>query len=566
MSSNNSIRLEGRIALTGADQHPHATRRLREAFPQLHLEHVRNDDRNAHNPVTTPVISLATDATLEEGAFSLSVDDSTAAPSIQIRGGPFSGVIYGVEELIQKQAVPSGSGIELPVGAIRQSPGLKHRTFWNWDHSTNWDLEQIGVQEIGVMNPYAKPADGFLRDFKRVVDFMSMNRIAAIAIYGFFRDSHGGIEAAQELCRYANERGVRILPGVAINAYGGVVWEMDHEYNLTTWLRKHPELSAKMERPPGFQLQDLDFDLYFPDAAYAMRGCPSRPENQQWMADGIAWLAETCEIGGINIEAGDYGVCGCELCEARRAEREDARRREGYAESWSHADMADFYPRLYEAALNKRSDLWIYSEIQWDNLLDAESMAPLRHLPEGGIYQHTFNRGYWNRARQELTPGYANGLPTATNVFRCQFCCQWNGDRRTERYFFNGRDFHDMAKKAHEAGFEGLTVWGEPSPYNASTELSYNAFARFTWDPVLSWDDWLKHDAGPMFGGEDAASRYIELSETLDGSLNLETSSLERIAGEALDGARSASGEVSRRWLWLAEQASRRWFMANHPL
>jgi len=29
-------------------------------------------------------------------------------------------------------------------------------------------------------------------------------------ISGFLRDSHGGIEAAQELCRYANERGVRI--------------------------------------------------------------------------------------------------------------------------------------------------------------------------------------------------------------------------------------------------------------------------------------------------------------------------------------------------------------------
>jgi hypothetical protein len=40
--------------------------------------------------------------------------------------------------------------------------------------------------------------------------------------------------------------------------------------------------------------------------------------------------------------------------------------------------MADFCSRLYEAALSKRSDLWIYSEIQWDNLLDHEAMAPLR--------------------------------------------------------------------------------------------------------------------------------------------------------------------------------------------
>ena len=162
---------------------------------------------------------------------------------------------------------------------------------------------------------------------------MSRNRIAAIAIYGFLRESHGGIAAAQELCRYANERGVRIMPGVAINAYGGIVWEMEHDYNLATWLRRHPELAAEMERPAGFQIKDLGFPLFFPRGDYSVRGCPSKPENQRWMEEGIAWLAETFEIGGINIEAGDYGVCGCDAVPGqRRAAREDARWRDGYAE------------------------------------------------------------------------------------------------------------------------------------------------------------------------------------------------------------------------------------------
>lgn len=556
MSDKNMVRIEGRVAVQGADRHPHAVRRLRQSFPQIEWI----DAGGTGDGV--PSVRLETDDARAEGSFSLAVADN-GAPSIEVRGGPFSGVIYGVEELIQRQATPSGSGIEVPAGTTDQTPGLPYRTFWNWDHTTNWDLNQIGVQEIGVMNPYAKPADGFLADFKRVVDFMSMHRIAAIAIYGFFRESHGGIEAAQELCRYANERGVRIMPGVAINAYGGIVWEMDHEYNLATWLRKHPELAAQMERPPGFQLQDLAFDLYFPRGDYSMRGCPSRPENQQWMEEGIAWLTETCEVGGINIEAGDYGVCGCELCEARRAEREDAKRREGYAESWSHADMADFYPRLYDAALSRRPNLWIYSEIQWDNLLDAEAMAPLRNLPEGGIYQHTFNRSYWNRAKEELTPGYAKKLPTSQNVFRCQFCCQWNGDRRTERYFFNGRDFEAMAKTAAATGFQGLTIWGEPSPYNTPTELSYLAFSRFSWDPSLSWEQWMKEDVEPRLGGEQAAERYLDLVTTLDENLELDRATLRKMRGEALDGARQTDGEASRRWLWLAERCGQREFMAG---
>lgn len=552
MTADSKVRLEGTVGIEGASEHAHAARRLREALPRLQFV-----DLTSPAPAGMPVISLARDFARAEGAFELDVRDGDV-PRVSVHGGPFSGVIYGVEELVQKQAVPAGSGYGIRAGKIEQEPGLAYRTWWNWDHTTNWDMEQIGVQEIGVMNPYAKPADGFLRDFKRAVDFMSKNRIAAITIFGIFRESHGGVEAVQELCRYANERGVRIMPGIAINAYGGIVWEMEHEYNLSTWLRKHPHLAAEMERPAGFQIGDLEHTLYFPRGDYSMRGCPSRPENQDWMAEGVAWLAETCDIGGINIEAGDYGVCGCKLCQARRAEREDAQRREGYAESWSHADMADFYPRLYDAALSRRPDAWIYSEIQWDNLLDTEAMVPLRSLPEGGIYQHTLNRSYWNRVLAELSPEYARSIPMKTNVFRSQCNCQWNGDRRTERYFFNGRDIADMAIKAHDVGFNGLTVWGEASAYHTNVELSYLAFARFTWEPTLTWERFVKEDLGPLLGGENAATRYLEIATTLDQNAELDAGLLAKLQGEALEGARLREDDKSRRWLWLAEHIAKR--------
>jgi hypothetical protein len=549
------VRLEGTVIVEGSADHPHAFRRLSAVLPGR----VLGDGDPVPDDATR--IRLTTSADRLEGSFAIRTTAGDT-PVIEIEGGPFSGVIYGVEELVQKQLAEG----QVAVGTIEQEPGLAYRTFWNWDHTTNWEMTQIGVQEIGVMNPYHKPPDGFLADFKRVVDFMSVNRIAAIAIYGFLRDSHGGIEAAQELCRYANERGVRIMPGVAINAYGGVVWEMDHPYNLANWLRNHPELAAQMERPAGFKIDDLAFPLFFPIGDYSMRGCPSKPENQSWMEEGIAWLAETFEVGGINIEAGDYGVCGCADCQTRRAAREDDSRRDGYAESWSHADMADFYPRLYDAALSRRPDAWIYSEIQWDNLLDAEAMHPLRALPEGGIYQHTSNRTYWNRIMQEMTPDYTRALPTKTNVFRTQFNSQWNGDYRTERYRFNGKDFAEQAKKAAEVGFQGLTVWGEPSPYHVSTELSYLAFARFTWDPALTWEQFMRDDVAPRLGGDNAAERYIDLVETLDGSAEIDAASLEKIRSESLSNAANTAGDVSRRWLWLAERTTRRQFsQADRP-
>ena len=556
MADGATIRLEGNVAIMGADEHPHAARRLQEEFPSLEWHALPE----GAVPDDVPLVRLRRDASRPEGAFALTVDASDARPTIDVAGGPFSGVIYGVEELVQRRATAVGQGVEVLAGTVEQAPGLPYRAFWNWDHSTNWDTEQIGVQESGVMNLYTKPADGFLADFKRVVDFMSRNRIAAITIYGFFRDSHGGLAAAQELCRYANERGVRIMPGVANNAYGGVVWEMDHPFNLATWLRQHPHLAAEMERPPGFQIPGLDFTLYFPRGDYSASGCPSRPENQQWMADGIAWLAETCEIGGVNIEAGDYGVCGCAYCQQRRQEREDAQRRHGYAESWSHADLADFFPRLFEAVRSRRPDAWVYSEIQWDNLLDREAQQSLHNLPDEAIYQHTFNRPYWERVQRELTPEYAQDLPTKTNVFRCQFASQWNGDRRTERYFFNGRDWMAMAKKAAETGFPGLTVWGEMSPYVAATELSYLAFARFSWDPTLTWEQFLADDVAPRLGGANAAERFLELTETLDHDRSLDSDALLRMQEEALDAARGTDAGAGQRWLTLADRIARRRF------
>ena len=179
---------------------------------------------------------------------------------------------------------------------------------------------------------------------------------------------------------------------------------------------------------------DLAFPLNFPRSDYTLSACPSAPETMAWMEEGVAWLAETFEIGGINIEAGDYGVCGCDRCVGRRAnEAEAARRKDVHGDYWSHTDMADNFPRLYRTAKAIRPDAWIYSEIQWDNLLDPVAHEAQRRLPHGGIYQHTTNRTYWGRIRRELTRPYVESLPTQPNVIRCQFACQWNGDERTEQ-------------------------------------------------------------------------------------------------------------------------------------
>ena len=82
------ITLRGTISLRGGIEHPHAARRLREHFGGLEWQ----DGGDG------PAIELREDPALAEGAFAI-----TAAPDrVVISGGPFSGVIYGAEELIAR--------------------------------------------------------------------------------------------------------------------------------------------------------------------------------------------------------------------------------------------------------------------------------------------------------------------------------------------------------------------------------------------------------------------------------------------------------------------------------
>ncbi len=552
MSSTQVKILSGDVAITGIDA-PHPLRRLKQAYPGINWKKPTKGWNGAS-------MDLGIDPEMEEGAFAIDADAGPGT-SVKVRGGSLSGLIYGVDELIEAGG-DDPSGMQVAVQNISRAPGLAYRTFWTWDHSSNWELSQIGQQEIGVFNPYSKPPGGFLADYQRMVDFCSQNRIAAIVIYGFLRDSHGGIEAAQELCRYANERGVRIIPGIAIGAYGGVYWEGEHKYNLATWLKKNPQYAATMEKGVGFQLEDLSFPLNFPRSDYTVSACPSAPQTMEWMEEAVSWLAETFEIGGINIESGDYGVCGCERCVARRNNAEEAARRvSDLGDSWSHTDMAENFPRLFAAANAKRDDLWIYCEMQWDNLLDPVASEAQSRLPEGAIYQHTANQSFWGRLRTEIKKDYVESLPTQPNVLRCQFACQWNGDERTQRYALNAGIFADMAKKGAEVAMRGLTVWGEPSPYHATVEISYLAFARFTYEPDLSWERFLSRDLAPLFGGVDDAESFIRIAEELDAHQVLPPARLAELGEKARDHYLKSKNETARRWLSLADQIARRHFM-----
>jgi hypothetical protein len=135
-------------------------------------------------------------------------------------GGGRDGAQYAVMDLIHWNLESDGKSAWVESLDVCEVPRLRYRWFWDWDSRMDWGAPGKASTVCG--GPYPKPAGSFLIDAERCVDFMADHKFNGLILWGFLRDSHGGVAASQELCHYARRRGVRILPGVGTNdSYGG---------------------------------------------------------------------------------------------------------------------------------------------------------------------------------------------------------------------------------------------------------------------------------------------------------------------------------------------------------
>ncbi len=465
-------------------------------------------------------------------------------PVLLATGRTISGVQNAVSEIVSWQlGLDKGQAWVRSDLDICEVPALKYRLLWNWDMRTNWEssLEtmQAGPRLLRGYQIYTEEPNHFLTHFKRAVDFFGDHKLNGLVIWGFLRDEHGGIDAARELSRYARQRNVRILPGVCTEAvYGGFTFSRASPYNLDHRGAHHPEL--QFVKQGGSEAAGI---------------CPSKPENQQWLRDGIKWFFETLpDIGGANLENGDCYCCQTDDCR-------EARARPGQEASF-YWDQAMTYRPVVETAAEVRPDAWMLFAT-YSSFNAGALPRYVAGMPGNAVCQ-------WTLTGLTPTDGWPESLRppqagVADHIGYLKLASTAVGPSRATRWWAGppGGAWDEVAeliatacRRIHAAGMQGLVLYGELGAASPANELNYLALEHFSWSPQSSWDEFVTRRLSVCYGGEDRSRLFVRI-------LRDETSNRLQIRAnreEALALAQDASLDIRQRQRWgnLAVELARR--------
>lgn len=352
---------------------------------------------------------------------------------------------------------------------------LKYRLCWTWDWRMAWDRENV-YDTGGLGGGEGIPSQGkenFLRNYKKAIDFLVEQGFNGIIVWGFLRDSHGGVETARELCDYARGRDIRIIPGVGINSYGGFYYQGDHEFNLDRWLAEHPELRAI--DAAGQPMEKV--------------ACPSKRETQEWNRRGMEWLLDTFQLGGVALESGDEGLCHCEECQKRGSRDGD----------FSVEDMAVVLPPMIEIVHAHNPQLWTICT-SYDSYKEYAGMPLfLDTIPDYTLIT-------WPVASKNFGLAIVDRPPIAHNIGFIYYGVKANNTQHT----LHLRDIQYICKKAAEKEWEGVCIYGEQPAYFVNNRVNYLALAEFSQHPEMSLEEFSRRQLVPLFGGDYSPDQALE--------------------------------------------------------
>lgn len=468
----------------------------------------------------------------------------------------------------------------------------EYRVMWTWDFGTCWD-QSLFVRERGSSGKNGRRAM-FLQDYKRLVDYASAHHFNGVVIWGAVRAHEGGYEQLKELVKYGRSKGVRILPGVSAFSYGGVCYDPrtkfngvfdipmeEHPHALYTWLKHHPEYMALDKTGKPYE--------YGP---FNVVACPSRIENLEWFKESLAWLYEEFDVDGIQVEVGDYAVCHCPLCRKRR-------KGAAVGPAYSVSDMLASYTAAYEVSKAHKPDAWVICETYSSVAASESTFDPdwygwysmphedrlrLSPLPDDAVMQWGVDKALGGYARHTWPDEIFT--PTKNNILRCHAGCQWSQNGPAD---WAAELVWDMVTRARTHDLNGVSVFGEESPFNPPNEANYLALEAASGlgagGPDMDIGSFYAQTLDPLYGGTGMAQRWRELyikgrmlllGKKLDGDRHGSVQPLERLTddpdfrvkalnwsdaqrveaveryyAEARSLGNALSGDACGRWSWL---------------
>ncbi len=440
---------------------------------------------------------------------------------------------------------------------------IKTRMFWTWDHSTEWALNRQGAHTHGSCNEYGRSTEAFLLDYTSLLRWCGRHKIDAVVVWGLLRDGHGGLESAKRLCDVAAKENVRLLCGVGLNAYGGVYYEGNSPHNLERHLEKYPKLAA-VDADGSLLNFSIDGNgaktpittTGTPGPRGFYQACPSRQENQDFIAESLAWLFKNLPLGGVQMETGDTGICQCHLCRDRRQHSAST------FEWLSWEDMGLMYPLATNAVRAVAPDAWVVCETyshpqpytgpdkapKFGDAMPAWAAEELARFPRGVFVQWVAD--YFMKNGEVIPEWTAAGKVSNAHhrhVMRSHLATSWFGNRG--ELAVDG--LANLVQRSMASGFEGISLFGEVSSFHAGAELNYLALADFGGldNPNADLDAFQQRVAAPLLGGVDNARDFLRFARLLSDR-NQIPAALPSIYGRLA----LLPPDAARRWCWLANQ------------
>lgn len=344
---------------------------------------------------------------------------------------------------------------------------MPYRILWTWDNM--------------ICNSLS--TESYINEYKTLIDFLATWDFNGLILWGFLNDDHGGIEAAREVTDYARQKGLRLLPQVGAGGYYGFYVHSDHEFNLNTFVEKHPHLQAEM-RGQAVLHDEVFICLY-------------QEQSLDWIRRGTRWLVENFPIGGVNIETNENrGIDTCRYAQQATAQEPNRLR---YPTSYS--DLVRAVPIIYNEVIKQMPDAWVlYATFKppwWSRMEDAWL---LEQLPAGAVAQ-------WNIELEINTDSIPS--PVKKNVALIHnldwsyhlgaFSPTWgfSGFRCFTPELKRARTF---AQNLYENGVDGFVIGNGGSPVMPDNEINYIAYMEFSRHPDMTIEEFSEQYIARLYG------------------------------------------------------------------